>query len=124
MCDCYEHKCETCDNVISLHIADFCTKRKNVHVFCPGCVKSEKIMKKTVRPNNYYMEKYPDNPEMHVMEVTQGIKTKQVFVDVVMFKYQVMDKISNKLSSKQVGKKGDVVVILCDDERAYGIHLN
>lgn len=34
MCDCYEQKCEACDEMILVHIADFCTPRENLQVFC------------------------------------------------------------------------------------------
>lgn len=37
MCDCYTTKCETCGCSISIHIADFCTDRENVHPYCPEC---------------------------------------------------------------------------------------
>ena len=39
MCDCYEQRCETCDKMMSIHIADFCTDRTNVHPYCPKCTK-------------------------------------------------------------------------------------
>lgn len=34
MCDCYWQKCEQCDEMIPVHIADFCTPRENIEVFC------------------------------------------------------------------------------------------
>lgn len=34
MCDCYEQKCEQCAEMIPVHIADFCTPRENLQVFC------------------------------------------------------------------------------------------
>jgi hypothetical protein len=36
MCDCYEHKCdhEKCDEMIPIHIGDFCTDRDNLEVLC------------------------------------------------------------------------------------------
>lgn len=34
MCDCYEQKCEQCNEIIPVHIADFCTPRENLQVFC------------------------------------------------------------------------------------------
>ena len=43
MCDCYTAKCELCGCKISLHIADFCTKRENVHPYCNRC--SRKLVK-------------------------------------------------------------------------------
>jgi len=41
MCDCYSVKCENCDNKIAIHIADFCTQRENIKVYCPDCVTLE-----------------------------------------------------------------------------------
>ena len=38
MCDCYVHTCQMCDNGLSIHIADFCTRRSNIFVFCPDCL--------------------------------------------------------------------------------------
>ena len=34
MCDCYEQKCEQCQQMIPVHIADFCTAKENLQVFC------------------------------------------------------------------------------------------
>ena len=42
MCDVYTRKCETCERDISVHIADFCTKRENVHPYCPPCARKLK----------------------------------------------------------------------------------
>ena len=39
MCDCYTARCESCGRGVELHIADFCTTRNNVHVYCPHCLK-------------------------------------------------------------------------------------
>lgn len=38
MCDCYFHKCESCENEVSVHIADFCIPRDALKVFCPDCI--------------------------------------------------------------------------------------
>ena len=42
MCDCYTAKCENCGCDMSLHIADFCTKRENVHPYCNRCSRQVK----------------------------------------------------------------------------------
>lgn len=36
MCDCYEEKCSepSCSVTIPIHIADFCTSRDNIKVYC------------------------------------------------------------------------------------------
>ena len=34
MCDCYEAKCEKCDTMIPIHIADYNYDREDVKVFC------------------------------------------------------------------------------------------
>ena len=39
MCDCYIAKCVLCGCEMSLHIADFCTQRKNVHPYCNRCTR-------------------------------------------------------------------------------------
>jgi len=90
MCDCYVHKCEGCGCDISMHIADFCTERKNVHPYCPRCTR--KLLK-------------------------QGIpEGKKQFKDTV--------TVSGKYSEVAGGRKGQEVIILCDDPNAYGISLN
>ena len=118
MCDCYSHKCEGCDAQISIHIADFCTAQANVHPYCPACVRTETIGRRSWRKNKYCAERWPDRPEMHRSDVWQGGKCAQVFVSVVEDNWQIVRE------DKPVGRKGQVVVILCDDPRAYGIHLN
>jgi hypothetical protein len=37
MCDCYEHRCDAkgCNELIPIHIGDFCTDRDNLEVLCP-----------------------------------------------------------------------------------------
>jgi hypothetical protein len=90
MCDCYCHKCEGCGCDISIHIADFCTPRENIHPYCPRCTKKLK---------------------------KQGIpKSAQMFTDTV--------TTSGKYSEVEGGKKGQEVIILCDDPDAYGVSLN
>jgi len=34
MCDCYQAPCEVCGKPLPIHIADFCTDRENVKVWC------------------------------------------------------------------------------------------
>lgn len=34
MCDCYGHKCECCDEIVQMHIADFAFPRENFKVWC------------------------------------------------------------------------------------------
>ncbi len=34
MCDCYGHRCECCDELIPMHIADFDYKREAFRVWC------------------------------------------------------------------------------------------
>lgn len=87
MCDCYTGKCVTCGCDVSMHIADFCTDRDNVHVYCHRCAR--KVKKSGV-------------PE-----------SKQIIWEAITSKRQV-----------EGGKKGEEVLILCDDPKAYGIHLN
>ena len=38
MCDCYTAQCESCARAVEVHIADFCTARSNVHVYCSHCL--------------------------------------------------------------------------------------
>lgn len=34
MCDCYEHKCAECDEVLDMHLEDYSTDRDEIEVFC------------------------------------------------------------------------------------------
>lgn len=34
MCNCFWQKCQQCDEMIPVHITDFCTPRGNLQVFC------------------------------------------------------------------------------------------
>ena len=34
MCDCYGHKCEKCNEILSVHLEDFDTEREEIKVFC------------------------------------------------------------------------------------------
>ncbi len=34
MCDCYEHKCEICEETIPMHIGDFNFPREDFRVYC------------------------------------------------------------------------------------------
>ena len=34
MCDCYGHKCELCDELVPMHIADFDYSRSRFRVWC------------------------------------------------------------------------------------------
>ena len=90
MCDCYTGKCKTCGCQISLHIADFCTERENVHPYCHRCTKK---LKKSGIP-----------------------EAAQVFYDTI--------SKSGEYGEVEGGKKGAEIIILCDDPKAYGIHLN
>ena len=38
MCDIWNAHCTICKCDMMIHIADFCTKRKNVHPYCPKCI--------------------------------------------------------------------------------------
>lgn len=55
MCDCYTAKCEGCGCKMSLHIADWCTKRENVHPYCNRCSRklqnpeATKVFRDTIR---------------------------------------------------------------------------
>ena len=107
MCDCYGHKCETCDNLISMHIADWCTIRENVHVFCPACVRSGKVQVASI------------NSEKKEGKDCRTFKIEQVFTDVVIDKHQVVTSDGIPCCSS-----GQLVIIMCEDPAAYGIHLN
>ena len=123
MCDTYSGKCAGgCGKLISLHIADFCTNKDNVHAYCPSCITEGKLIRKEEKTNEYYVKQYPDNPEFHKTIIYKGIKAEQVFIEFVEAEYQIGEEIDGVL--KPTAKVGDVVVIIVDDPNAYGIHLN
>ncbi len=77
MCDCYTAKCELCGCDISLHIADFCTKRENVHPFCNRCTRKLKLAKpKTAK---IFVDKITD------LEQVEGTKAKHIGQKVIIF---------------------------------------
>ena len=97
MCDCYTTECAACDCEMDIHIGDFCTGRENIHPYCPKCTK-EMI-------------------KVRALSVGKGQKQKdRIFVEVL--------ECGGRLSGVQGGRKGQIVIILCDDMGAYGIHLN
>ena len=100
MCDCYSAKCEGCGEVwLELHIADFCTERKNVHPYCPSCL---------IKGLREFF--------------TEGGR-QRLFVDMVEYEYNIW-KGDSAINQEPVGKDGDLVIILCDNPRAYGVRLN
>lgn len=94
MCDICWLKCKVCKRGMSIHIADFCTARKNVIVFCPDHV---------------------DNGLKYLAKVCLDGK---VFAS---FDHAQEDGEYCEIDG---GKKGDTVFIVCTDPNAYGIHLN
>ncbi len=91
MCDCYTAECANCGCYINIHIADWCTERKNVIPYCHRCTR--KILKGKIPP--------PD----HCVTITE--------------------KVESSINGNIQGiKQGDMVVIYCKDDKAYGIHLN
>jgi len=102
MCDCYAGKCEMCGHLISLHVADFCTERENVHPYCISCTR--KMAKK------HKKGKKGEWPET--------INGQKVFVD------NTAKKRQENREPILTGNGDREVIILCDDHKAYGIHLN
>ena len=108
MCDLYSAECAGgCGATIEIHIADACTERANVHPYCPECVRGGLIMRRVTQK-----ERGVD------WRRVLGGKCASVFTDLVSFRSQIDRK------DMAVCNRGDVVVILCDDPEAYGIHLN
>ena len=85
---------------MSLHIADFCTSRENVHPYCIPCTATLAALCK-------HDGKWPET-----------IRGKKVFVDTT------AQKTSEDGISIVDGNGTQEVVILCDDTDAYGICLN
>lgn len=104
MCDCYSHKCFFCDNEISIHIADFCTKRENLIIICPDC----QVAGAYETDETFY----------HNGKGLNINKYARLFIDCIECREQVFGKLKD-------GKyKGKPVIFLCKDPKAYGIHLN
>ena len=94
MCDCYVTKCSGCRCEISIHVADFCTARENVHPYCPDCTK-----KLTIEDILNYQRVFMD----------EGILDDGCWC-------MDMEEIKDPVRGK--------VFFLCTDPDAYGIHLN
>lgn len=88
MCDCYTDKCINCEREIQIHIADYCTPRENVRVYCPKCID----------------------------KLRTGVIGSKVFVDRV--------SRGGKWGQGEGLRKGQLVIIICNDPGAYGINLN
>ena len=113
MCDCYDHKCENCDATISIHIADFCTPRYNITVFCPACTNKHPLARTAKKEGRRPRPNYP-------AILTMGPKGQpEMWLETVEGASQVRAS-----SGEVVGRKGQVVLISCYDPNAYGIHLN
>jgi len=98
MCDCYAHKCKFCENKLSIHIADYCTARKNVCVICPDCLRNLAIPYFSGRLN---IKKFA-----------------QLYIDQISNREQLFGKLAgNKY-------KGKIVLLFSKDPKAYGVCLN
>jgi len=98
MCDCYSAECSGgCGRLISIHIADFCTDRKNVEAYCHKC---------TPEVEKNLLGSIPEDANvLHgIVECADGIEGGY-------------DQVTGALP-------GDVVLFVIHDKAAYGIHLN
>jgi hypothetical protein len=104
MCDCYAHKCLFCENKISIHIADYCTKRENIAVICPDC----QAVGDYERSKTFY----------HNGKGLWIKKYERMYIDIIEDREQIRGKLKNNRY------KGKPVIILSKDPKAYGVHLN
>jgi hypothetical protein len=111
MCDCYITECEGCGAKTSIHIADFCTSRSNVHPYCIPCAR--KIAK------------------LHRIHIKKGKKTK--WPEEINGQKVFLDKEATLIKQGRPASDGEAyctgggdqeAVILCDDHSAYGVHFN
>jgi hypothetical protein len=122
MCDIVTIKCEACDNLAEVHIADFCVPSKHVHVLCPECVASVAIAKPRVWSDKTRKQASRWNKTKAGHCHDNGIGCSQLFWDVVGDKGTITDK-----KGKVIGRRGQVVLLWVDDEfsgNAFGIYLN
>ncbi len=57
MCDCYSHKCECCEELIPMHIADFEFPREDFKIWCEKHIDQAPfgaIIFETVEPEEYF----------------------------------------------------------------------
>lgn len=104
MCDCYSHRCEDCENVISMHIADFCVPREVVHVLCPEC------LRKRTRANE-------------VWSYVLAHKGTPLALELVTDWGHIVRKHGDRWYELR-SMIGRAVGIWCDDAKGHGIHLN
>ncbi len=43
MCDCYGHKCECCNEIVQMHIADYSYPQTDFKVWCEACVENAPV---------------------------------------------------------------------------------
>lgn len=86
MCDCYCHKCEGCDHEISIHVADFCTERENIKVYCPNCLM--KLPAIDSSRTKVFIDKIDDNEQIINRKKHERIKGKPVVILVKDMKAQ------------------------------------
>ena len=127
MCDCYETKCNGCKSMaIQVHIADFCTPRENVKVYCPFCA----LFKVENINLNYnkcisIREKITNTSQVKYI-VSEKVIKKPLYKSKLRGKY-LLDDGSNRLETKYKEDKdliGKEVLFIVKDKDAYGIHLN
>ena len=100
MCDCYETKCAGgCGTSVSVHIADWCTKRDNVEAFCPICTR--RFLKHKTKKG------WPKQIDGKWVSTDRAGWEEQ---------YQVWTCSAHKKSGE--------VLLLCTDREAYGVYFN
>ena len=79
MCDCYEHACKICGELLPVHLGDYQTKRHEIEVFCRSHIpKSDvrifTITEPTVEEINNKKRRYKIGWKMGIRYLTENAK--------------------------------------------------
>jgi hypothetical protein len=95
ICDCFSHKCETCENTIEWHIGDFKFPREDFQLWCKDCIDKapldsllyipydirEDIICAAVGPELWISDDFP-NDNMPNVDAELVVMTKRLYMDL------------------------------------------
>lgn len=100
MCNLYSAKCNFCDNMIEMHIADYCTSPENVLVVCHECAEQGLVVPPV----------FNDKQWAHLPQTIE--RESQVW------------RYLPEGDTVDIGVIGAEVCVYCSDDAAHGISLN
>jgi len=110
MCDTYQARCSNprCGCRIEMHIGDWCTPRDKVHPYCTRCTR--KLLRQRTDVARLKVKAVGDRAEF----VHHGQK----------WVFDYVDRADPREGQVEGARRGEMVVIVCDDPEAHHVHLN